>query len=241
MLASRFYQMKTGHCLTGQYLHWTKSRPTPQCWWCRYQKQTRDHLFEVCPEWKAQQKILWADVLKETGKWKSRWKIRDLLADGRCSQAVLDFLSATDVGRLVLAEEDVGSGSSGSSGSGKERGGRMRKRWVPVGRWVVGRSHRYPYPRPPSWHLPKMRSRGRVYFSLCHFPLSKSFLSAAISFVKTFLGAYLNLLGQAWAEDKGELATCRHRADSGRETWMEKARRHSLDRLHASMNKQKTR
>jgi hypothetical protein len=25
--ASRFYQLKTGHCLTGQYLNWTKSRP----------------------------------------------------------------------------------------------------------------------------------------------------------------------------------------------------------------------
>ena len=35
-LASRFYQMKTGHCLSGQYLHWTKNRPTPQSWWCRY-------------------------------------------------------------------------------------------------------------------------------------------------------------------------------------------------------------
>jgi len=35
--------------------------------------------------------------------------IRDLLADGRCSKAVLDFLSTTDVGRLVPAEEDVGS------------------------------------------------------------------------------------------------------------------------------------
>jgi len=23
-LASRFYQLKTGHCLTGQCLHWTK-------------------------------------------------------------------------------------------------------------------------------------------------------------------------------------------------------------------------
>jgi ribonuclease HI len=28
--ASRFYQLKTGHCLTGQYLNWTKSRPTPR-------------------------------------------------------------------------------------------------------------------------------------------------------------------------------------------------------------------
>jgi len=58
-----------------------------------------------------QQKILWAEVQKETGRWKSRWKIRDLLGDGRCGQAVLDFLSSTDVGRLVppLEERDAGS------------------------------------------------------------------------------------------------------------------------------------
>jgi len=52
-------------------------------WWCRCPTQTRDHLFKVCPEWRTQQKILWADVQKESGRWKSRWKIRDLLADGR--------------------------------------------------------------------------------------------------------------------------------------------------------------
>jgi len=49
-LASRFYQLKTGHCLTRQYLNWTKSRPTLQCWWCRYRTQTRDHLFKQCPK-----------------------------------------------------------------------------------------------------------------------------------------------------------------------------------------------
>jgi len=27
-VASRLYRMKTGHCLSGQYLHWTKSRPS---------------------------------------------------------------------------------------------------------------------------------------------------------------------------------------------------------------------
>jgi len=31
-LASRFYQMKTGHCLTGQYLSWTTRRPDATCW-----------------------------------------------------------------------------------------------------------------------------------------------------------------------------------------------------------------
>ena len=60
----------------------------------------------MCPEWKAQQKILWAEVRKETGRWKDRWKIRDLLAGGRRSQAVLDFLSHTDVGRRVPAGEE---------------------------------------------------------------------------------------------------------------------------------------
>ena len=71
--------------------------------------QTRDHLFKVCPEWKTQQKVLWAEVRKGSGRGKDRFTIRDLLADGRCSQAVLDFLATTDVGRLDPAEEDAGS------------------------------------------------------------------------------------------------------------------------------------
>jgi len=114
-LASRFYQLKMGHCRTGQYLHWARARPTAKCWWCQCPTQTRDHLFKVCPRWKGQQKILWEEIRKETGRWKSRWKIRDLLADGRCSQAVLDFLSSTDVGKIapaVEAEDDVGSEAS---------------------------------------------------------------------------------------------------------------------------------
>jgi hypothetical protein len=113
-LASRFYQLKTGHCLTGQHLNWTKRRPTPQCWWCGSGTQTRDHLFKECAEWRGQQKILRAEVRKETGRWKSRWKVRDLLADARCSRMVLDILSTTDVGRLLPApaEEDAQSEAS---------------------------------------------------------------------------------------------------------------------------------
>ena len=59
-LAARFYQLKTGHCLTGQYLAWTTRRPDATCWWCQYRTQTRDHLFKHCPEWK--------NVLTETRK-----------------------------------------------------------------------------------------------------------------------------------------------------------------------------
>jgi hypothetical protein len=113
--ASRFYQLKTGHCLTGQYLCWTKNRATAECWWCRCKMMTREHVFKNCPEWKEQQRVLWKEVWKEAGRGKSRFKIRDLLADGRCSRAVLDFLASTDVGRLVPnpeVEEDAQSVAS---------------------------------------------------------------------------------------------------------------------------------
>jgi len=114
--ASRSYQLRSGHALTGQYLHWTKNRPSARCEWCRYQCQTRDHLLKSCPEWKVQQKRMWETVKKETGRWKSRWKIRDLFADPRCSQAILDFLASTQVGRRAPEpeeeEEDVQSEAS---------------------------------------------------------------------------------------------------------------------------------
>ena len=48
---------------------------------------------------------------RKLGGWKSRFTVQDLLADVRCSRAVLDLLSATDVGRLVPvpAKEEAGS------------------------------------------------------------------------------------------------------------------------------------
>jgi len=65
------------------------------------------------------------EVRRAEGERGKDWfKIRDLLADGRCSQAVLDFLS-TDAGRLVLTERDAGS--SGSSGSEKRKGAEVEE------------------------------------------------------------------------------------------------------------------
>jgi ribonuclease HI len=114
-LAARFYQLKTGHCLTGEYLHWTKSRQTPQCWWCPHPRQTREHLLKGCPKWRKQQRVLWKEVWKETGKGRGRLKAHELFAEPGARQAVLDFLSTTDVGKTVPAvevEEDARSEAS---------------------------------------------------------------------------------------------------------------------------------
>jgi hypothetical protein len=126
--ASRFYQLNTGHCLTGQYLNWTKKRHTAQCWWYPYRTQTREHCLKVCPALREQQKTLWAEVRKETGRWKSRWKVRDLLADERCSRAVLDFRATTYVGMRVPAPSEEDAQSGASEWEHRERGEREEER-----------------------------------------------------------------------------------------------------------------
>jgi len=114
-LASRFYQLEMGHCLTGQYLLWTARRPDAKCWWCQYKTQTREHLFKNYPQWKSQQKTLWATILEEARKCpglvhtRDRTKIAELFADERCSKATLDFLATTDVGKTAGPPEAVRS------------------------------------------------------------------------------------------------------------------------------------
>ena len=64
-------------------------------------QQTRDHLFKHCSRWKDQQAQLWARVKEVTKRGKPKWRVGDLLADERCSPAVLDFLQSTYVGRAA--------------------------------------------------------------------------------------------------------------------------------------------
>jgi hypothetical protein len=58
--------------------------------------------------------VLWKEVWKETGGGRSPWKAHKLFADPRCSQAVLNFLTTTDVGRMVPCEGVGGEEDRGS-------------------------------------------------------------------------------------------------------------------------------
>ena len=85
----------------------TDNRPDDHCWWCDPDTpQTRDHLFKHCSRWKDQQAQLWARVKAETRKGKRKWRVGDLLADERCSPAVLDFLRTAYVGRAAPPVEE---------------------------------------------------------------------------------------------------------------------------------------
>ena len=85
--------------------------PDDHCWWCDPEnisdtQQTRDHLFKRCPRRKDQQGELWAGFKEATKRAKRKWRVGDLLADERCSPAVLDFLRSTYFGQAAPPVEE---------------------------------------------------------------------------------------------------------------------------------------
>ena len=86
-------------------------------------------LFKNCPQWKSQQKTL-GDSPRNNPKasWPhpdpDRTNIAELLADQRCSQAVLTFLATTDVGPTSgppAADEDEDAASEASEREAREQ------------------------------------------------------------------------------------------------------------------------
>ena len=94
-----------------------------RCWWCEKGGQSREHIFKECTTWTAEIRKLWTAVGEASGgrertdePFKSRkgfgyrvrqararpsnTSIRDLLSDGRYTEAVLGFLRSTRVGEV---------------------------------------------------------------------------------------------------------------------------------------------
>ena len=129
-IAARFYQLKSGHALLANYLLRIGKRSDMTCWWCQHEYQTRDHLFKWCKRWKREQEGLWVDrqdgeegyegVEKVFKKPKISLPMSLVFAEEKCSQALLDFLSCTDVGRIsgVVEEADNSDHEELSDGGG---------------------------------------------------------------------------------------------------------------------------
>jgi ribonuclease HI len=84
-LAARFYRLKSGNAPVGTYLKRFGHRDDDKCWWCggggRTVAQTQEHLFRHCRCRHVQ--------------------VSELLSMEKCDKAVMDFLAATDVGKLL--------------------------------------------------------------------------------------------------------------------------------------------
>jgi len=148
--------------------------------------------------------------------------VRDLLADKRCSRAVLDFLSTTDVGRLAKTEEDAGSEMSEWELREREEERRAEAgELVAEETWVRGRNC-CSYPSPLPWRPPTMRGGGLVRSPFAH-SLDRTFVSFVISLVR---------ISPSWDRPGRRVGRSLQRAAT-------EVRCHNLDRLHASTNKQK--
>jgi hypothetical protein len=97
--AQMFYQLKVGHALIGPHLKRIKAEDD-KCWWCtREVAQSREHLFKHCKHWRKPQNALWQAVKEASGRGKSNTSMNDLFGDRRCSEAAMQFLRSTEVGR----------------------------------------------------------------------------------------------------------------------------------------------
>jgi len=116
-IAARFYQLKSEHALIAKYLLRIGKRSDMKCWWCGHEYQTRDHLVKWCKRWKQEQKRLSVDgqegedgyegIEKVFKKPKISLPMCFVFAEEKCLQALMDFLSCTDVGRISRVVEEA--------------------------------------------------------------------------------------------------------------------------------------
>jgi len=104
LLAAKLYRLKSGHAPTWVSLKRFGHRDEDKCWWCGGTvSQMREHLFRHCSCWRVHQRDLWKAVRKATG-WRAgrccHVQISELFSIEECDQAVMDFLTATEVGKF---------------------------------------------------------------------------------------------------------------------------------------------
>ena len=99
-LASRFYQLLSGHAATAEHLRRIGQVNSDTCFWYGSgERQSRYHLFVKCKRWTPEIKKLWQRVRSETG-WRGAPTIRKLFGDERNAKAILEFLEKTKVGKM---------------------------------------------------------------------------------------------------------------------------------------------
>ena len=133
-VAGRYYQLLSGHAATAPHLRRIGQATSDECWWCDTgQRQTRLHLFSRCRRWIPQTRDLWLKIDAAAGGGPRAPAVRRLFRP-EATEAVLDFLRDTSVGRLPrLAQFGVMEHGSGgdlelwaegesSEGEGEEGG-----------------------------------------------------------------------------------------------------------------------
>jgi hypothetical protein len=103
-LATRYYQLKTGHAVIGVHLKRINTIDDDRCWWCESEeRQSVKHLMKECRKWREAR-----ETLKKNAK-NHLWQHHDLqhlFANRNASKPLLEYLEATEIGNKT-AEKDM--------------------------------------------------------------------------------------------------------------------------------------
>ena len=100
-VASRYYQLLSGHAAVAEHLVRVVQATDDTCFWCGSgERQTRYHVFVKCRRWTPEIKRMWRKVRADSG-WEGAPSVRRLFGDERNVGAILDFLEETRVGKML--------------------------------------------------------------------------------------------------------------------------------------------
>jgi hypothetical protein len=107
-IASRYFQLKTGHVAIGAYLQKVQAQESGACRGCQAPSETVYHLLFECREWRRQQEALYralgqAKVALPTAA--EEHPEGRLLGDPRATKAILQFLADTTIGTQQGADQ----------------------------------------------------------------------------------------------------------------------------------------
>ncbi|KAL2005121.1 hypothetical protein VTN00DRAFT_2971 [Thermoascus crustaceus] len=100
-IASRYYQLKTGHEAIGTYLQKIQVRDSEACQGCQAPKESVYHLLFECREWQKQRRALYRALTRARVALPTTTEGHPegrLLGDPKATKAILQFLADTTVG-----------------------------------------------------------------------------------------------------------------------------------------------
>jgi hypothetical protein len=102
-LASRYYQLKTWHAITGEHLKPINSTNNDRCWWCNNgERQTVKHLIKDCHKWRKEREKLKKEI--NTAIWNHKGT-EHIFADRENTTAILKFLESTQISNRTSEKE----------------------------------------------------------------------------------------------------------------------------------------
>ena len=100
-VAARYWQLKSGHAVTGAHLLRIGKAQDAQCWWCGENSQTVAHLLLKCRKWRRQRDYMLQKLRERKVAISGRRQQADLrtLFSAEAITEVLQFIDNTEVGK----------------------------------------------------------------------------------------------------------------------------------------------